>query len=257
VNDLFAWWNLVYVLAFFLAFLYVLLSAIGLASGGGGMEAHMDAHLDAHAEVGGGTGADGGVGGVAADHDIGDVSAEAHVDAEVHAGVEHAGPGMFQEALSLFGVGQVPLSVVMITFLLTFSVVGWSVNLVLSKVIWPPAAFFAISLVAATLCGLGGSRLLAGTLGRWLRPIESAAIPRYALVGTVGTACLSVTEEFGNALVHDPYGTQHKVVCRVPKGAAPIAKGQTVLLVRYVHEEFPGRRPGGYYLVESYTLPVI
>jgi len=239
MSDLLQWWNLVYVLAFFLAFLYVLLSAIGLASGGGGADAHMDAHVDAHAE--------------ADTH----VDAHAEVHGDFHGSAAHAAPGLLQEALSVLGVGRVPLSVVLITFLLIFSVVGWTLNMALSKVVWPPVLFFAISFVAATLCGMGGTRLLSGTLGRYMRPFESAGIPRAALVGSIGTACLSINEDFGNAFVRDPYGTTHKVVCRVPKGFAPVAKGQTVLLVRYVQEELPGRRTGGYYLVESYNLPAV
>jgi len=238
--DLLQWWNLLFVLAFFFALLYAVLNAIGLASHGG-------------ADLGEG-GAD-----VDADHDVG-LDHEAGVDLDhpvpdFHVDALHAAPGLLEEALSFFGLGKVPLSVILMTFLITFAVVGWSANALLGPVLLTPAIFFPISLVAAVVCGLGGTRLLASKLGRWLRPIESAALRRGELVGRIATASLSISPAFGTALVRDEYGTLHKVVCRVAEGAPEASKGQTVLLVRFVPIKEPGRRLGGYYLVEPYHVP--
>lgn len=253
--ELLYWWNLVYVLAFFFALLYVVLNAVGLASHGvdvdhdvGDVAVDADAHVDV-------------------DHDV-----DAHVDHDVHVDGEHhlpdfhmdapghvepppGEPSLLEEAMSFFGVGKVPLSVILMTFLITFAIVGWAANQLLEPVLRTPVAFFPISLAAAIVLGLGGTKALAGTLGRYLRPIESAALRHGELVGRIATANLAVSATFGTALVRDDYGTLHKVLCRVAAGAPPIPKGQTVLLVRYVPVLEAGRRASGYYVVEPYRVP--
>ena len=253
--ELFQWWNLIYVVAFFFALLYAVLNAVGLASHAGadvGLDHDVDAHVDvdhdydAHMDVG---------------HDV-----DAHVDHDVHvegghhvpdfhAEPSHGAPSLLEEALSFFGVGKVPLSVILMTFLITFAVVGWGANELLRPVLRTPAAFFPISCGAAVVVGLGGTKLLAGTLGRYIRPIETAALGRGELVGRIATTSLPVDTRFGTALVRDEYGTLHKVTCRVAEGAQAIPKGQTVLLVRFVPVKEPGRRAGGHYVVEPYNVP--
>ncbi|NQT87554.1 DUF1449 family protein, partial [bacterium] len=252
--ELLHWWNLIYVLAFFLALFYIVLNSIGLISEGGDVDVHADADLDHDFDMGG------------VDHDV-----DMHVDIghDVHFGhdvdVDHdvgdmdhdvsVEPSFFEEALSFFGIGRLPLSIILMTFLLTFAIVGWAVNLLLKDVLGGPAFFFPISLAAAIFCGLSGTKLLAGTLGKYLRPIESAATSRRTLEGKIATAALPVTAEFGQALVRDDHGSLHKVVCRVEPGAETIPKGQTVLLVNYVHGEGPMRLANGYYIVEAYDVP--
>lgn len=237
--ELLEWWNLVYVLAFFFALLYAVLNAVGLASGG---EADADLADDVGLDL--------------------DADAEAEVDIEHHlpdfhgdAEAAQGEPSVLEEALSFFGIGKVPLSVILMTFLITFAVVGWAVNTVLRPVLITPAAFFPVSCAAAVVCGLSGTKLLAASLGRWLKPVESSAVRRSQLVGRIGTAKLPVNAAFGMALVRDDYGTLHKVTCRVRDGAEPIPRGQTLLLVRYVPVKQPGRRASGYYLVEPYNVP--
>ncbi len=279
--DLLQWWNLVYVLAFFFALLYAALSAIGLASHGVhadvghdvGLDHDVDAHfdmdhdvhvdfdhdVDAHFDMDHDVHVD-------FDHDVDahvgldhDVDVHADVDhdveADVHVDAAHTELSILEVALSFFGVGRVPLSILLMTFLITFAVVGWGVNTLLKDALLSPAAFFPLSCAAAVFCGLSGTKLLASTLGRFLKPLETAATPRSALVGRIATTVLPVTEQFGQAHVHDDYGSLHKVTCKVPEGAEPIAKGQSVLLVRYVRVQKPGRRASGYYLVEPYDVP--
>jgi hypothetical protein len=107
----------------------------------------------------------------------------------------------------------------------------------------------------AVVLGLGSTKLMAATLGRYLRPIETAALRRGELVGRIATTSLPTDSAFGTALLRDEYGTLHKVTCRVAEGAAAIPKGQTVLLVRFVPVKEPGRRASGYYVVEPYHVP--
>jgi hypothetical protein len=141
------------------------------------------------------------------------------------------------------------------TFLLTFSVIGWGVNLFLKDSLHP-LAFFPISFVAAVICGVSSVKLLAEKLGRFLKPIESSAIGHAGLSGCVGTACLPISSEFGQAFVHDVYGSLHKVTCRVHNGCAPISKGEKILLVRYVRPENGKPQARGYYEVEPYEAAI-
>ncbi|MBM4040706.1 MAG: DUF1449 family protein [Planctomycetes bacterium] len=239
--ELLQWYNLVYVLAFFFALLYAVLNAVGLVSHGGadvGLGHDVDAHVDMD------HGAD-------IEHHVPDF----HVDHGLHVEPPPSEPSLLEEALSFFGIGKVPLSVILMTFLITFAVVGWAANTLLRPVLATPAAFFPISCGAAIVLGLGGTKLLASTLGRWLKPIESAALRRGDLVGRIATTSLPTDAKFGTALARDDYGTLHKVLCRVGEGAQPIPTGQTVLLVRYVPVKQPGRRASGYYIVEPYNVP--
>ena len=286
--ELIQWWNLVYVLAFFFALLYALLNAVGLATSGTdadvGMdhdvgdlgldadagvdvEAHVDFDHDVDVDVDAGVDLDHDVD-VGVEADVGDVDAHVDVDHDVHVDVDHdvdvdhevgveaahAEPSFLEEALSFFGIGKVPLSVILMTFLTTFAVVGWAVNTVL-KVALPPVFFFPISCASALVCGLMGTKLLAGVLGRYLKPVETAAVRRAALVGRIATARLPISDSFGQATVVDQFGSRHKVVCKVRQGAEPIAKGQGVLLVRFVPDTRRARRTDGYYLVEPYEIP--
>jgi len=257
--ELLQWWNLIYVLAFFLALLYIVLNSIGLVSEGAEADIHADADFDHDIDVG--VDVDGDVHvdvdfdhdvdmdhDVDLDHDVGDVGHDFDHDV-------HAEPSLFEEALSFLGIGKLPLSIVLMTFLLTFAVVGWAVNLLLKDVLSSPAFFFPISLGAAVFCGVGVTKTLAATLGRYVRPVDSSATSRRSLEGKIATAKLPITAEFGQALVRDDHGSLHKVVCRVAEGGETIPKGQTVLLIRYVSGHGPAHLANGYYIVESYDVP--
>ena len=270
--ELFQWWNLVYVLAFFLALLYALLNAVGLATSEAGadvgMDHDIDADVDAHVDLDHDVDFDHDVSfdhdvdvdaGVDIDHDVDvhvDVDHDVDLDHDVHLDHDlHAELSLLEEALSFFGIGKVPLSVILMTFLITFAIVGWAVNTVLKDVVITPLIFFPISCASAIFCGLAGTKVLASTLGRYLKPVETAAVRRASLVGRIATARLPVTDSFGQATVEDQYGTRHKVVCKVPEGAEPVPRGQSVLLVRFVPDRRRDRRTDGYYLVEPYEVP--
>ncbi len=249
--ELLQWWNLVYVLAFFFALLYATLNAVGLASAESDVD--VDADLDAEMDVGAAMDIDADV-----DMDIdvdADVDADMDVDADHDVSVDASEPGLLDEALSFFGIGKVPLSVIMMCFLLTFSIVGWSLNEWLKVPLRFPAVFFPISCASALFCGVGMTKLMAATLGRYLKPVETSAVHLSALVGRIGTARLTITSEFGTALVRDVHRSQHQGGCKGPEGAETIPAGWTVLLVRFVSERQPGKRAGGYYIVEPYYMP--
>jgi len=143
----------------------------------------------------------------------------------------------------------------MMTFLLTFSIVGWSGNVLLKDMLRLPVIFFPISCAAALFCGISMMKLIAATVGKYLKPIESSAVSRSSLVGRVGRASIRVTDKFGQALVLDEYGSTHKVVCRVAEGKERIPSRSSLLLIKFVRTKRGGRRSRGYYLVEPYEVP--
>lgn len=267
------WWNLVYVVAFFFALVYAGLNVLGLGGEGAEAEADVDADvdLDADVDVDADVDLDADIeadvdvdADVDADADMdmdADVDAEAELDADVGADLEaeaaHVRFGTFSEALSFFGLGKVPLSVLMMTFLLTFSIVGWSGNVLLKDMLRSPAIFFPMSCAAALFCGISMMKLVAATVGKYLRPIESSAVSRSSLVGRVGRASITVTGKFGQALVLDEHGSTHKVVCRVAEGKERIPSRSSLLLIKFVLTKRRGRRSRGYYLVEPYEVPKV
>lgn len=219
--ELLLWWNLVYVLAFFFALLYAVLNAVGLASSSQDVDVGGDVDVET------------------IDHDV---------------SVDHL--GLLDEALSFFGIGKVPLSFIMMSFLLTFSVVGWIANQVLIGTLKTPALFFPVSLAAAVFCAVGATKVMASSIGKYMKPVETSAVRRSALEGRIATARLPITSEFGMALVRDQHETLHKVVCKVDEGSETIPKGQTLLLIRFMPVKKPGKRPGGYYIVEPYDVSI-
>jgi len=273
--ELLEWWNLVFVLAFFFALVYAVLNAIGLAAAEADIDADIDVDADADVDLDADVDMDVDVDAdvdvdVDADVDMdvdADVDVEADVDVDADADVEadvdqdisavrfDAEVGILEEALSFFGIGKVPLSVIIMTFLIGFSVTGWAANTLLKGILITPVLFFPVSCFAALFCGLTLTKLLAGTLGRIMKPVETSAVRGSSLAGCIGRASLPVTDRFGTALVHDRYGSLHKVMCKVAEGAETVPKGRHVLLVRYVRPSEQSRGKKGHYLIEPYDRP--
>jgi hypothetical protein len=282
-SSLFAWWNLVYVSAFFLALLYAMLIAVGLGGEGGDHDAGVDHGVDVGADhdlgldvdhdvdvgvdhdVGVDVGHDADIG---ADHDLGvdhgidhDVGADhdASVEHGVHTGghASHTAAGVrmggFAEALTFFGIGKVPLGFLAVTFLLVFAIVGWIGNAVLRDALRDPAAFFPITCAAALFCALATMKLFADTLGRYVKPLSSSAVRLRHLVGCTAQTVIPVDERFGQAILVDRRGVQVKVVCRVPAGRPSIAARERIVLQTLIPD--PARPGRGHFLVEPASAP--
>jgi hypothetical protein len=234
------WWNLVFIAPFLVALVYLgVYTMTGLTFGEADADADAGGHFggDAHAEVD--VDADAHVG-VDADADA-DVDADAHVDvdadadhdAEVPAGNGHG--SFYAMALSWLGVGRVPLSLILMVFMLTWGAVGFGTNAALRERERGAGGWEAarVSIPVALLVSLLVTRAMVMLLGRFVPLNETSARPLRALVGTIGEAVYRIDESFGMAAVRDANGDFKQVACRVGDGVAAIDKGSRVKLVAY------------------------
>lgn len=195
--DLLQWQNLMFLLPLLLAVLYLLVLGLG----------------------GDGHGHDAGV-----HHDVG-----VHHDAAGHHDhdAEHdAGHGTVAKALSAFGVGKVPLSVLIVTMLVLWGGAG----LMCSQSFG--IAGVRTSALIAGLAVLCGTPLIAAVVGRFITT-KSFHVHRRALVGSKATAIYGISADSGEARLTDSSGNLRDVAVRVMPGAADITEGAEIVLVRY------------------------
>lgn len=225
--ELLQWWNLIFLLPAFAALLYLMLLALGALPAEGG---HGDVHLEPglHVEIHG-----------------------AHI--EIHPGDmpddfgHDAGHDTdpFRGALSLIGVGRIPLSLVLMSFFFLWGFFGWVGNQVFGSLLPSPALFIWPSLAVALIGAGAFTRLLAMRLGRLMPSTESYGASTRELVGRIADVRYAVTETSGTVQLYDAYGTMHEVPARVMPGEPAISAGERVVLWRYDGGE------GAYFAVQD------
>jgi membrane protein implicated in regulation of membrane protease activity len=194
-----AWHHLIFLLPLTAAVLMVLLAGLSDLHVGGS-DADAAAHVDAH-------GTD-------------DTHAALHGDTGTGDHTDHGDWGLW-EFISLFGVGHVPLSLV----LQTIAILWGGVGLVLIQVAPPTVAIGGAALVT-----LVGARAMAVVLGRLLGT-AGAPTTQAQFVGKTGHVVLEVTPRFGVVHVHDERGTVHRLNARTEKEVLP--PGQPIVIVGY------------------------
>ena len=258
-NWILGWWNLIYVLPFGLALLYLGLYTLTGIGGDADADADVDADadLDAEADLGADAAGLDAEGDVEVDHDVdvhhdlaGDVDADHDADVS-HAHVEHGhdthghghghghGAGHHKEVplhaslLSLIGVGRAPVGVVLIILLMTWGLIGFVTN----QVVRPIMPYDWMVALPSLPLALFGSVMITGTIARLVAralPTGGAtAARRRELAGSTGVAMYDITKDFGMAMVRDAQGNRFQIPCRVGVDKPTIAKGESVLLIRY------------------------
>jgi membrane protein implicated in regulation of membrane protease activity len=252
---IFGWWNLIFIAPFALAVIYLGVYAVsGLTFGDAdadhdfeqdldadsdtdlGGDAHGDLYADLHADTD--ANAD-----VNTDHDVDfdaemdhDIDADHDLDPNHDAdhdtdAEEETSPIM--AALTWLGVGQVPVSIVLMVLLLTWGAIGFIVNVIAQPHVsqgWQAAIF---SLPLALLGSLAITSGVSGLIVRYLPLHETSARRRHELLGCVGEAIFNLDQTGGLVAVRDEDGNLFQVACRTVPGAEPIPKGSRVRLVTY------------------------
>ncbi len=236
---LLAWWNLIFIVPFGLALLYLGLYTVtgldGHADADADSDVHVDADVDAHADLD--AHAD-------VDSDL-DADADADVDHALHS-VDHVatadhGHGLaghkdvplHTTVLTFIGVGRAPVGLVLMILLMTWGCIGFVTNNALRPVV---SADWMVALASLPLAAVGSvwvTNGIARLVARYLPSTETSAHKRRDLCGLVGEALYGITPEFGMAVVRDRHGNRFQVACRVGQDAAPVDKGNPVLLVRF------------------------
>lgn len=245
IEWLFAWYNLIFVVPFVLALLYVGIYAIsGLTFGdtdvdAGGADVDSDAHveLDGHVEAPAHLESDA--------HFDADADADAHLDTDVEAdvdadahveghGADEVAPGsVLAGALSLLGVGRVPLSIVLMVLMLIWGTIGFFSNMLLWEKYQNETILLAVSIPLAFMVSVLGTRLITSAVARWLPTHETYVQRRHELLGAIGEAILPIDSTFGMAAVRDVYGDLFHIGCRLHPNQPALEKGSKVKLIAY------------------------
>ena len=131
--------------------------------------------------------------------------------------------------LRSLGVGVVPVSLLMQTFLLFFGVWGLAANRFLNVASHPELRVWLALLLA--LVGGAATTALFGTVARRFFPAEEATTRNDDLVARSGRVVFTVTEQGGTVQVRDAGGTLHQVAAGIAPGAEPIPAGRVVLIL--------------------------
>jgi len=216
MEVLLQWYNLVFILPLGLAILYLLVMSIGMLPFG--MDSDLDLDFDADVDL-----------------DV-DVDLDLDFDADVDADVD-VDAGSALKALSILGIGKVPLSITIVSMLLLWGVIGWTSNSFLEEFIQTSTAYASISLAAAFIGSILLTSLISKGLVKILPSTETYASSREDLIGRVGTAISSVDSRFGRVRVLDAHRSMIDVTCVVDSEEIPIPEGSKVLLYEYNPEK--------------------
>jgi hypothetical protein len=243
---LLGWWNLIFIVPFFLALVYLgVYTLTGVTFGDADHDADLDADHDVDADVDADADAD-----IDADADVDadadtDIDADTDADADSDADADPEAEGGAAETavggraplvtglLSAFGVGRVPLSILVTVLLFTWGAAGFITNVAVQARVGEAWRATLVSVPLALVAGLLMSRLVSEVICRFMPLNETSARRRHELLGLAGEALYPIGGQFGLAAVRDAEGNLFQVPCRVAPGAADIAKGGRVLLVAY------------------------
>jgi len=223
---LLGWWNLVFIVPFVLGLMYLgLYTLTGLTFGDTDADVDVDHDIDAHLEVGHD---------VDTDADV-DADADHDVDQDADHDADDGGRGAVLTALSWIGIGQMPLSLVMMIHMLCWGAIGFAgVQLTRGRPI-------GMSVALGGTAGAFGASLITHLVARVLGPrvfrAPSTARRWHQLLGSRGVAMYSIDEQFGMVSGRDERGELFQAACRVSQGQSPIEKGEAVELIAYAAKE--------------------
>jgi membrane protein implicated in regulation of membrane protease activity len=138
-------------------------------------------------------------------------------------------------ALRFLGVGQAPLTMVLLVLLGGFGGLGWIVNASVMGVVpvYPGWALAVVLLLDLLIAAWFTSRV-AGFIGRAVPAFSSTATSVKRLVSRRGhVVSPQVDEKYGQVKVRDPGGTLITVFAVVDPGKPPIPRDTEVILVEY------------------------
>lgn len=163
-----------------------------------------------------------------------DMDADLDIDADMDVSVDSGGgAGEFlQMVLGFFGVGRVPLLVVIVAFLTSFGLMGY----VIQSVVHGVTGLYLPALLASIPAFFGGSfvtRYMAIGLGRLVPDVETEAVDSKTFVGR--TAVLTMGEASpgkpAQGKLRDNNGQAHYLLIEPDQADTVFREGDQVLLV--------------------------
>ena len=211
LNYILVWYNVWFTAPIACVFLFAIFQLVigGLDFGGGDTDVSADADVEVDADV--------------------DVDVDTDVDVDSSSG----GSGFFPGVLGILNVGKVPFTVILMALFATWGLSGLIVNEFLNISVDSSRSTLWISVGAALLCSIFGTRYLALGLSK-IFPESNRATNDSHLIGLRGRVISGrVTTTFGTARVPVPNGSELTVSCRVREGEDVPLKGDTVILIDY------------------------
>ena len=212
LSSLFAWYNLLFVVALGCSFLFALLQIVG-----GSGDGDADADIDAGGDI--------------------DMDVDVDIDVEANASAASINQGGASSPLALLGIGRVPLMLLLTAFTGSLGGAGLILNTALTNADgnYPSLAFIPVlivSLIIATVLLYPFSRFF----GR-LAPDISTAVRYEQLVGRAGVVVShTVSTTYGRVAVRDKFGSLHTVFAVIKDGEA-LPDQSEVALVGYDQEQ--------------------
>ena len=181
---------------------------------------------------------------VSVDHDLAvehDADLGHDLDHDLDHDVDHdvahdaGGAPAWAGALHFLGVGQAPLTMVLLVLLGGFGILGWIANAsVLGIMPQYPAWVLAVVLLLDLFVAAWFTSRVAVFIGRAVPAFSSTATSVKRLVSRRGhVVSPQVDEKYGQVKVRDPGGTLITVFAVVDPGKPPIPRDTKVILVEY------------------------
>jgi len=158
-----------------------------------------------------------------------DMDMDADLDADADVG---GGASFLQTVLGFFGVGRVPLLVVIVAFLTSFGLAGFATQ----TIVYGASGFYLPALLASIPAFIGGSfvtRLLAMGLGRLVPDVETEAVDSATFIGRTAVLTLGEarTGKPAQAKLREHNGQMHYLLVEPDQADTVFREGDQVLLV--------------------------
>jgi len=188
----------------------------GLSSGSADAGDGADMGGDTGDGVDGGDGGDGDTGDASGhDGDTGYISDFGHIMSHV------------------FGIGQMPVSLLLGIFMFCWGACGMAMNQLFSGMFKYPAVYVWPSMGATFVVSFVITRSMAAIFTRMVPREETFGVSRRELAGLVGKAVYAVSEKAGTIDICDKYGTVHRTQAKTGPGGGIIPSGSKVLVMDY------------------------
>jgi len=169
-------------------------------------------------------------------------SAFGFISETVSEGDTDAASGPLGNALSILGIGRIPLTIVLMISSLIFGGTGLILNLILSDMLDETLAF-CVALPASIISMLVLTNISSRALSKILPTTESYEITRMDLIGALGKAITFVDKVSGVSNIKDKEGNIHAISCYssmedIPSGSEVVVVSFDDLKKKYVITKF-------------------
>ncbi len=177
-----------------------------------------------------------------AEHDLShDIQHDVHHDTD---GNHEHEQGALNRAFMLFGVGKIPITVLLMIAALIFGVTGTVANRLLAPILRFPAAYGWISLIASFVAMTFLTGKIAKLFHRVVPTLETSALSKRAIIGCTGTLVVAASATSGVIQVYDKQRDLKQVDCRTDGEELP--RGSEAIIIDY-------REGDDTYLIEAYN----